>query len=62
MKLLERYKTFEQSGYDCGVPVRIMPDTHQGVNIVIGFTIPVESCQPQSYRSGYWLWNVVCRN
>lgn len=24
-----------------GVPVRIMPDTHQGVDIVIGFTMPV---------------------
>ena len=23
------------------VPVRIMPDTHQGVDIVIGFTMPV---------------------
>lgn len=24
-----------------GVPVRVMPDTHQGVDIVIGFTMPV---------------------
>ncbi|MCS2441962.1 hypothetical protein NXX09_15980 [Bacteroides uniformis] len=25
-----------------GVPVRIMPDTHQGVDIVIGFTMPLQ--------------------
>lgn len=25
-----------------GVPVRIMPDTHQGVDIVIGFTIQLQ--------------------
>ena len=25
-----------------GVPVRVMPDTHQGVDIVIGFTMPLQ--------------------